>query len=172
MKVIKLSFVVFFLLLFSTSYGQKSLLSFGLYGTGFLEETKNASKFALGISGSYGRLYIDVSSNFARGKGEYLNFHSSSTRAASKINVGVGNFGYTFYYKNIRIIPTIGFGWARMIYEDPILFDSYYEGESDIKYNLGLVLAFPVSQYVDITIGGGTYEIFKLGFSFNLRQIQ
>ena len=109
MKVIKLSFIVIFLFILSTSYGQKSILSFGLYGSGFLEDTKSASKIAFGISGSYGRLYIDVSSNFARGKGEYLNFHSSSTREASKINIGVSNFGYTFYYKNIRIIPTIGF---------------------------------------------------------------
>lgn len=166
----KFSFIVvlFTTLFCSEIVKAQNVFNTGVYCTKYNTDTKNASNFGVGFSFNVFGVHIDFSSNYAKGKGEFLDYSSSYTTRANKKNVQVFNVGYSFSYKKFKITPIIGIGYISNIYEDPVLFDSYYLGDKITKYNYGLILSYSVSKYLDISLGGGAFELAKVGLNFKL----
>jgi hypothetical protein len=102
----------------------------------------------------------------ASGKGEELNFSSSSTYNANKLSVGVINFGYNILPSNIwSVTPMIGYGYAREIYEDPIGWNTYFYGDTKAYINFAIITKIYVDK-IGIFIGTGVIEKFKFGLSY------
>lgn len=148
------------------SFSQNNLsCSMGLGVVAYSIDTKSASPVGLNMSISFDKIYMDFSSNLASGKGEYLDFSSSETYSANKINVGVINIGYIISNDRFYIIPIIGYGWSKDIYQDPIGWDTYCYGKSLFHFNAGAVAGIKFNQ-IAIQGGAGIYEIFKVGVSY------
>jgi hypothetical protein len=162
----KLLLVLFSMLVFTlTSFGQTDL-SLGV--TGFSLDTKLSSKVGLNIGVSINHFYCDLSSNMASGKGEELDFSSSSTYNANKMSVGVINVGYNIFIlpsKIWSITPMIGYGYAREIYEDPIGWDTYFYGDTKSYINFAVITKVYVNN-IGIFAGTGVIERFKFGLSY------
>lgn len=160
--------LIFIMVLLSVKVQGQNIFSIGAYGTVFNQDTKNASRIGIGSSFTLFNIYIDFSSNLAKGKGEYLNYSSSYTTSANKKAVSVFNVGYVFSFKKLKAIPLVGVGYVSNIYEDPLLFDSYYLGDKFAKLNVGFVLAYPILDFIDVTVGGGIFEMAKIGLSMKV----
>lgn len=156
-------------LLFSMmiSQAQVGIFSIGVGASSFNVETEGSSNIGLGISLSVGRVYFDVASNLAHGKGEQLDFSSDYTYPTNKISAGVVNIGYIIPIKKIHIIPTIGYGFSNRIYQDPIGWDTYYNGKSDGAINLGVIGSISLTDNIKLYAGAGTFERFKAGITFS-----
>ena len=131
-------------------------------------DTKDASNVGFNIMFTINKIYCDISSNGASGDGEELDFSSSYTRPANKLNVGVFNVGYIISVKKVSIIPMVGYGWSNEIYQDPIGWDTYYYGKATGHFNIGVAGNVQLSKMVGLYVGVGNYERFKAGLSFQL----
>lgn len=139
----------------------------GLIANKFNVDTKNASSIGYGFIMSYNKVYMDFAGNLASGKGEYLDFSSSSTYNINKVSAMVFNLGYIIKYKKVALIPIIGYGSKGDIYQDPIGWDTYYiKRKSEI--NVGVIGRINVSERTAIHLGYGVFDGFKFGISYNL----
>jgi len=164
MKKVLLSIVV--MLVFTLTSFSQSDLSLGV--TGFSLDTKLSSKVGINLGVSINHFYCDLSSNMASGKGEELDFSSSSTYNANKLSVGVINVGYNFYILPSHmwsVTPMIGYGYAREIYEDPIGWDTYFYGNTNSYINFAIITKVYIDK-VGIFVGTGVIEKFKFGLSY------
>ena len=136
--------------------------------TGFALDTKTSSKVGLNMGLTINHFYCDFSGNLATGKGEELDFSSSSTYKADKLSVGTINIGYNINVLPSRvwyITPLIGYGYAREIYEDPIGWDTYFYGENKPYFNFGVITKVYINQ-IGIFGGIGVIENFKFGLAY------
>src|SRR5690606_440168 len=137
----KLLFLIAVLFLsVSSCYCQNNNLGFS-FGAGvsvFSEDAKESSNVGAYLSFSINKVYFSIASNFAKGKGEELDYSSSETYNSNKVVLGLLNFGYIFEINKFNIIPVLGYGWSREIYEDPIAFDTYFYGDSETHFNAGV----------------------------------
>lgn len=163
--MIKITHVLVMIMLSGSLFSQSS--SLGLYVGVFNEDTKESSKLGLGFSGSLYNLYFDYVSNYAFGKGEELYYATSQTCDSQKVQVSLINLGYRINVKWAYFIPTIGFGWRKHIYQDPVGWDTYYYGDTKIKFNPGLIAGIKLQSATSIFIGTGLFEIFKGGISIH-----
>jgi hypothetical protein len=142
---------------------QEPILFFGLGLASFSEDTKESSNLALNMGFAIYNFYFDFSSNLSTGKGEELDFTSSYTIKSNKLQVSVFNLGYAIRINKVSIIPLLGYGWTRGIYEDSLAFDTYYFGESKGDINIGAMGVFDLAGKGGLYAGLGTFENFKIG---------
>lgn len=153
------------LVLTLTSFSQSDV-SLGVVG--FSLDTKLSSEIGLNMGVSINHFYCDLSGNMATGKGEELDFSSSSTYNANKLSVGVINVGYNIYILPTHlwsVTPMIGYAWGREIYEDPIGWNTYFYGDTKSYVNFGLITKVYIDK-VGIFVGTGVIENFKFGLSY------
>ncbi|MDP2338030.1 MAG: hypothetical protein Q8N05_16610 [Bacteroidota bacterium] len=164
----KLFTTLFLTFLFVGAYAQISIepISIGLHANYFNAETKDSPKNGYGFSVSFNRIYMDISSNFSGGKGEYLEYSSQYSYSSEKIHITLLNFGYIIPVKSFSIIPVIGFGESKEIYQDPVGWETYYFGKSTTKINLGIIGTIKLSEHFRFHAGVGTFENFKAGLSY------
>src|SRR5690606_8841349 len=92
----------------STSYSQSNLgFSLGAGVSVFSEDAKKSSNAGVYISFSISKVYFSVASNFAKGKGEELDFSSNETYNSNKVVLGVANLGYIIVLNKFNIIPVL-----------------------------------------------------------------
>lgn len=139
--------------------------SFGIHGSYFGRDSKKASNLGVGMSISYEKFYLDFAGNFAKGKGQYLDFSTSYSYPADKISFFVFNVGYILNINKIHIIPLIGYGAAADIYEDPVGWDTYYIGRSTI-FNAGIIIGATIKDVIKVYAGTGTFENAKFGIAY------
>lgn len=173
MNQIKLLLIVLIMSISSLSYSQLYSATGGCGVSVFGIDTKKASNVGVNMSMSLNKIYCDFSFNGASGKGEQLDFSSSYTKPADKVNVGVFNVGYIISIKKIKklsLIPVIGWGYSNDIFEDPIGWDTYYYGPVTSHFNIGAVGNVQLGKWVGLYVGCGTYEKFKAGISVQFIQ--
>jgi hypothetical protein len=149
--------------------GQSSDIWDGLWGLGVGPVLYNSSgKSNLGIQVGFivSNFYFDVSAGGDKGKGQYLDFSSSYTRATDKVSVTSINVGRAFSVSSFTLIPKIGVAIEEDIYEDTLAFYTWFNGESRLQPNLGLNISFAATDNSNIYIGVGTYEKVSMGLSF------
>jgi len=86
------------------------------------------------------------------------------------VSVGAINVGYNIFLtpsKILCITPIIGYGYASEIYEDSLLFPTYFYGDAKSYFNCGLIGKIRIGK-IGILVGGGTFEMLKFGLSYNL----
>ena len=152
----------------SNLYSQNSdyTLSTGIGLSYFNEDTQDASPVGVSFSLSVYNFYFGFASNLAKGKGEELDYSSSETYNANKTSVAVINFGYIIDLNKFGIVPLIGYGSSRKIYEDPISFDTYFYGDRVSKINFGVKGMYFINDTIGITLGIGTYEMLTAAINF------
>lgn len=160
--IVTLSIVLFFT---SQAQGLHSI-TMGMGISNFHIKTYSSSNIGVNFNFSVDQIYMDLSSNCAKGEGEYLDFTSTYTRQADKLNIGVCNIGYIITMKKVSIIPIVGYGWSRKIYQDPIGWDTYCYGKSSGHFNIGVVGNLQLSKVINLHIGIGTYERLKAGLAY------
>lgn len=141
----------------------------GMIGAGvsvFDAETKESSNAGVSLSFAISGFYIDLSSNFASGDGEELEFSSSQTYESDKLLVSVINFGYMVPVGEIRITPVMGYGWTREIFQDPVGWNTYYYGDAEGHFNIGVKGMLLLDKNFGLYFGVGAFERFSGGLSF------
>lgn len=146
-----------------SSYSQDLFIGINKYGI----NTKESSSVGFIIGGSYEHFYVDLSSNLVTGIGRKIDFYFKSevTIKTNKTNVTLINVGYDFVKKRkYHIIPTIGFGYHRIIWQGPIediKLDSYYITDKINPYiNFGLSTKYFFKDF-GVLMGFGLKEQFK-----------
>lgn len=108
-----------------------------------------------------------MSSNFASGEGVELDFQSSQTYESSKLLIGSMNIGYAaINYKGFALIPSIGIVFTQKIYQDPILFDSYYMEKESTLLNYGMIIKYYFNDNIGVLIGVGNLEMTKISICY------
>lgn len=120
--------------------------------------------------------YIEVSSNFAAGKGEYLNYESSKTYNAEKRVWYITNIGFDILIHELQnkranffLRPKVGYVEIDNIFNDPVAFDTYFNSEYERGFNLGLDSIFQIPEnnlLVLIGAGFGSFEYLNIGVGF------
>lgn len=143
-----------------------TFINFGVsvYGV----DANESSSAGIGFGMAFENVYFDISSNLSTGKGEELEFSSSYTKKSNKLQVNLINFGYAIRMNKTSIIPLVGYGWTREIYEDDLAFDTYYFGKSEGSFNLGVMGVFDLFDNGGLYVGAGIYENFKAGIWIGL----
>lgn len=158
----KLLLIFNMLVLTLTTFSQYDV-SLGV--TGFIIDTKLSSHVGINMGISINHFYCDLSNNFAIGNGKYLGFSPSNVYNADKMSVGIINIGYDIYIFSSHtwsVIPIIGYGCAREIYEEPNGWRKSYNTRSYI--NFGIIAKVHIKK-VGIFIGREILE-FKFGLSY------
>lgn len=153
--------------LFSLGAFSQNEFMMGLTVNKYNVNTLEASGMGYGLIMSFNNIYIDFSSNFASGEGEYLEFASSRTYKLNKLSTLAFNFGYIANYKSVALIPFIGYGSIGEIYQDPIGWDTYYIVRKS-RFNAGLIGRVLVSDKIAFQAGYGIFEGIKFGISYNI----
>ena len=174
MKKIILTISILFLASFVQVQGQNQKdeqqsfidTSFGLGVSYFSEDVMEASNIALQLNFSISNIYLDLSSNFASGKGTELDFQSTETTQATKKLILLFNIGYALQYNKLSIIPVMGYGRTMDIYEDPIAFDTYYYADPESNFNVGAKVSYDFFGNAGLTAGIGTFEKFNIAMWF------
>jgi hypothetical protein len=153
--------VVFVFLNSGLSYGQFDVSIGGsMYNS-------DVSMVGINFGMSYDHFYFDLSSNMAVGKGEELDFSSSYSYSTDKAWIGLMNIGYNIYINNKWFItPIIGYGQSKYIYQDPIGWDTYYYGDANHHFNIGISTKFFIDDNIGLMIGGGSFERFKAALCY------
>lgn len=131
----------------------------------FNADTKESYSAGISFSFAISGFYIDLASNFASGDGEELEFSSSQTYDSDKLLASVINFGYMIPLGNFRITPVIGYGWTKEIFQDPVGWDTYYYGDSEGRFNIGVKGMILFDEKVGLYFGVGCYERISGGLS-------
>lgn len=162
-------FIISLILIITIPIITFSQIDFSLGISNYSVDTKESTSVGFNFGFSYDFLYFDASSNFVSGKGEQLDFSSSSTYKTDKVNIVLINIGVNIYLvKSIwSITPLIGYGTTSAIYEDPIGWDTYYYDDKRGYANFGIMSKLYLNE-LGIFIGTGTIENFKLGISFKV----
>lgn len=134
----------------------------------FSGDTRESSAVGLNLNFALANVYMDFSSNFSTGDGEELDYSSSQTYESDKLQVNLINFGYAIRLNKVSIIPVMGYGWTRKIYQDPVAFDTYFYGDSEGKFNIGAIGVFEAFKGGGFYAGVGSFEVFKAGVYFSL----
>ena len=114
---------------------------------------------SLSLDFAFDGYYMGFSSNYATGDGTELNYSSDSTYATDISNVSVLNFGYFIpLSKTISIAPILGYGSTSTIFQDPVGFNTYFYGATEVAVNLGVKATYIVDDSVGVMIGIGTFE--------------
>ena len=150
------------------SFSQKNNYGIGVGTAIYSVNTNKSSVVGVNLSIFAKRFYFDISSNFSKGNGTYLEFASNSTYHTSKIETSVINIGFILPISDkISVIPYVGVGMQRPIYEDPILFPTYFYGKTTRYFSCGIVGRHYVSDRINIYLGGGVFELLKGGISYS-----
>lgn len=134
----------------------------------FNTESFESSNVGISLSMELANFYLGYSTNFAAGKGEELDYSSSQTNKTDKLRIYEINIGYTISLKKFSITPLLGFNTESKIYEDPIAFDSYYYGDKERNFSIGVTGSYYFSDHFSVYLGTGTYQIFKTGLRYSL----
>lgn len=137
----------------------------GVYVTTYDNKSKYPT-IGVGVNLFIYNSYIGLSSNFAKGIGTELEFNSSYTYKTNKISSTGIIGGHIFYIKNTNwyVIPELGIFIESDIYEDTLLFNSYYNDNYRGKLHGGILIGFDYNN-VGFFFGGGNYELFKIGIT-------
>jgi hypothetical protein len=134
--------------------------------TNFSLDTKLSSNNGINVGLTIKHLYLDFSSNMAKGSGSYLDFSSQSTYNSDKVRSSIINIGYNIFPLKIwSITPIVGYGYTNDIYEDQISWDTYFYGKAKSHINFGIVTKIYIKD-IGIFVGKGTLEDFKIGLSY------
>lgn len=132
--------------------------------------TRSSSNTGIHLSVGYKSIYIDYSSNWSTGNGKELNYSSSYSYPTNKKEASVVNLGYRIKLnKYVSLIPTIGYGWTRDIYEDPILFQTYFYDKPKNFTNFGGILEIKFAKNFGVYWGLGSFEQYKAGLSYTIK---
>lgn len=128
-----------------------------------------APKTCLFVGGMFGGFYIDASFNMAKTRGEYMDYNTSKTYTSTEKKFSSCNIGINLNIPHTSLIftPTVGMCWIQTIYQDPVAFDTYYFGEGESDFNIGIMITYYFSNYIGISTGTGLNEKFKLAVSYN-----
>ena len=153
------------------SYAQENRdIDIGLGGAFYSIDTKNSLHYGVEFSLGVRNIHIDFSSNLAQGDGKLLGYQQMKY-PPNKLRVFLINTGYKFPIgKYFKICPTIGYGWTRNLYVNPIGFKDYYKGKIINYTNVGVIAYIDIQDYTNIYIGVGTYEKFKIGLTYTINQ--
>lgn len=164
--------VLFFLLIltFLPSYGQSVVslspidIQIGL--SHYSIDTKSSRNNSFSFGASLNRFYFDMSTNSVSGYGSYLDYSSSETYITDKVNAMVFNLGYVIMPSDkFSVVPMLGWGLSSNIYQDPIAFDTYFQGDQKSYVNIAVIGKFYINNF-GIYAGVGTFERFKVGLSY------
>ena len=141
---------------------------FSIYGgiAPYRMDAKEASNTGVFIGMSINHVYFDFSGNFASGEGEYLDFISSYTYDANKIQINNINIGYVFYISKLSFTPLIGLASYKDIFIDPILFTTYTYGETQYAGNASALIGLQIGDNLLFNFGMGTFEKLKFGIGY------
>jgi len=138
-------------------------------GTGIGISFFNEGSIGLYVDFFISNIYFNISSNFNKGNGDYLVFHSSHTRLSEKLAITTWNIGYIVQTsRNTMIIPIIGMGTIFNIYNDTLGWNTWYRKRKETKVNIGLRGTLKISDYFSISCGIGTVDQFNFGFITNI----
>ena len=160
-------FLLFALITINSFGAVKHLLDFSLGATNMNMPILGSSSTGLNMGMTIFKVYFDISTNLVKGKGTELNFSSNQTYDSGKTNATVFNLGYQVVVNDkLSFTPYLGMGTTANIYEDPILFDSYFKGNEKSSFNAGVISKFFFNEYVGVFLGIGRLERFKFGLTF------
>lgn len=141
---------------------QKSLSQGVDFSVGVSAYNSDVNNVGVNIGFSYNHFYMDFSSNITAGKGEELNYRTSSTYKTNKISIVVLSGGYNIYVTdNWSITPVLGVVSKQDIFQDPVGWDTFFYGNTEYIVNLGLHTKVYLADHFGFIVGGGTYENFK-----------
>lgn len=133
------------------------------------EDVLNANTMGLYLGYNYNWAHIDFSSNFAKGKGDKLDFESSQTYKEEKRSWFILNFGTNIYVsESFLITPKIGIASIENIYTDPIGEDTYFTEPYKTKLNLGTEIKYWFDKDMAISIGTGLTESFHMSIIMSI----
>ena len=131
-------------------------------------------------------LFLDFSTNFAKGQGTKLNGHCLKL-TQNNINIETFEQYYKRWYtvdfgvpafanKNIVVIPNFGFIMLRDIYQDVIIPDTYIVLKDKAYFEMGLKLQFNLNNGLSFIVGSTYIPVGtetannsnKASFSFNI----
>jgi len=153
-----------------SSYSQDLFIGVNKYSI----NTNKSSSLGYIIGGTYNHFYIDLSSNLSKGIGRKIDFYfkSSISIKTDKVNTLLVNVGYDFIKKKkYHIVPIIGVGYTRNIWQDPIqesILDTYYFTDKIQPHlNIGISSKYFFKNY-GFLIGVGLMERFKFELIYEL----
>ena len=167
----KYLFISLMLILSANLFAQEP--SFAMSGgmSVITENTYESSNIGLSIGFIFQQFYFDASFNNESGTGEYLEYSTDETYRTEKVSWYALNLGYNFYFNdnNTWVTPTLGAGSLRKIYNDPVGFDTYFYGDEEMFACAGVILSQRLVDFVYVSAGINTFEMFKLQLGFILK---
>jgi hypothetical protein len=165
-------FIFIFIFIQSTIlYSQDLFIGINKYSV----NTNKSSPIGFIVGGTYKNFYLDLSSNLSKGVGKKIDFYFKSdiSTKTDKVNVTLINTGYDIILNKYHIIPIIGFGYTRDIWQDPIQdskLDTYYFTDKIQPHlNIGISTKYFFKNY-GILVGVGLMERFKLELIYNFNK--
>ncbi len=127
----------------------------------------NSSKTGIAIGANIFNFYFDAGFNGASGDGKKLDYRSEYSYETYKVSWTTFNVGYSFFLinNNLWITPTIGGIITRNIYQDSLLWTTWYYNTSEFKSSIGLLITLRTNK-IYVTFGANTVEIFKLSLGY------
>lgn len=123
----------------------------------------NTNRAGMSIGFGFNKAHLDVSSNFASGEGEQLNFQSNQSYLTEKISMSVINFGYyVAVIDELQILPIIGVYSKRDIAQDPIAFETWFFTNEKLGLNAGLGAQYFFGENVGVLAKVGLMERYRL----------
>lgn len=114
------------------------------------------------------KVYVDIVGSTNSGKGSYLVFKSNKTKLSKDISWLSFSAGYMIKIQNTHsyVTPTVGLVFKHDIYEDPIVYDTWFYEKAETLPTIGVLLI----TYMDktfLSVGLNTYELFKINVGVN-----
>jgi len=156
-----------------SSYSQDLFIGVNRYSV----NTNKSSPIGFIIGGTYNNLYFDVSSNLSKGIGRRIDFFfiSDVSVKTDKVSTTLFNIGYDIKKNKYHIVPIIGFGYTRNIWQDPLQdskLDTYYfKDKIQPHLNLGVSIKYFKKHY-GVLVGVGLMERFKLELIYNFKYVR
>lgn len=160
-KILLIVLLIFPLVVNAQNERRKISFDIGM-GAGYstLNDHKNSSNIVWSNSISIMGFYFEFNMNLAKGKGEYLNFSSSQTYPSNKTNISSYLAGWNVYIpkSNFVVVPKIGVVEKTEIFEDPVLFNSWYKGNPEYKFTVGASVKYLFKNNLGIVLGASLHQ--------------
>lgn len=134
--------------------------------------SKTSSNMSLEMSAILLGLYLDASSNLARGEGSPLDYSSNQTYSTDKVAISSFNIGYTIPVskkKSLYLTPFAGLIITYDIYEDFVTPVTHYRVKDKTFFNAGGLLMINMGEMFHFQFGTSLKQYVKFGIGIGFK---